>query len=117
MRKLRATSRCVWDCDPAPGLPLFWTPLPSPSCSASIQVAALAGLDVLLMDTSAAALDRARDGIAASLQRAVGKKKLAADAAEASLARIAPHQEMEVHTPRPFVDGEPRKRGRHPGRL
>ncbi len=51
------------------------------------------------MDTSAAALDRARDGIAASLQRAVGKKKLAADAAQASLARIAPHREMEVHTP------------------
>ena len=60
------------------------------------QVAAVAGLDVLLMDTSGPALDRARDGIAASLQRAVGKKKLAADVAEAALARIAPHREMEV---------------------
>ena len=63
------------------------------------QVAAVAGLDVLLMDTSGPALDRARDGIAASLQRAVGKKKLTADVAEAALARIAPHREMEVRSP------------------
>lgn len=48
------------------------------------------------MDTNAAALERARDGIAASLQRAVGKKKLAAEAADTALARIAPQREMEV---------------------
>jgi len=60
------------------------------------QVAALAGIDVLLMDTNATALERSRDGIAASLQRAVGKKKLDADVAEAALARIATHREMEV---------------------
>ena len=48
------------------------------------------------MDTNAAALARSRDGIAASLQWAVGKKKLDAEVAEAALARIAPHRELEV---------------------
>ena len=68
---------------------------------AARQVAALAGINVLLMDTNATALERSRDGIAASLQRAVGKKKLEAASAEAALARIATHREMEVRSPLP----------------
>ena len=63
---------------------------------AARQVAAVAGIDVLLMDTNATALERSRDGIAASLQRAVSKKKLDGDAADAALARIATHRELEV---------------------
>ncbi len=48
------------------------------------------------MDTNATALERSREGIAASLQRAVSKKKLNKDTADAALARIATHREMEV---------------------
>ena len=52
------------------------------------QVFAQAGFDVLLHDTSAAALDRARQGIEKSLAKFVEKGKLAAADRDATLARL-----------------------------
>jgi 3-hydroxybutyryl-CoA dehydrogenase len=52
------------------------------------QVAAVAGYDVTLVDVSPAQLVRARAGIEHSLAKLVSKGGVAADAAEAALARI-----------------------------
>ena len=52
------------------------------------QVFAQAGFDVLLHDTSTAALDRARQGIEKSLGKFVEKGKLAAADRDATLARL-----------------------------
>ena len=78
------------------------------------QVAAVAGVNVLLMDTNEAALERSLAGIASSLRRAVSKQKLDAATAEAAMARIAPHRELEVCSPAPR---SLRQRDRHAARL
>jgi 3-hydroxybutyryl-CoA dehydrogenase len=52
------------------------------------QVCALAGLDVVMVDTSEQALERGRKAIAGSLARLVSKGKLAAADEQAALARI-----------------------------
>jgi len=52
------------------------------------HVAALAGLEVRLIDVSAAALDRAIATIRKNLERQVARKTIAADAVEPALARI-----------------------------
>ncbi|MEP6641930.1 MAG: 3-hydroxyacyl-CoA dehydrogenase NAD-binding domain-containing protein [Gaiellales bacterium] len=57
------------------------------------QVAAVAGYDVTLVDVAPAQLDRARAGIERSLAKLVSKDSVAAEAAEAALARIVPAAE------------------------
>ena len=52
------------------------------------QVSAAAGHDVILQDVSGPALDRGRDGIAASLGRFAEKGKISPDDATAALERI-----------------------------
>lgn len=52
------------------------------------QVAAQAGHPVVLVDSQPGAADRARDGIAAALDKVVGKGRLARDDADAAVARI-----------------------------
>ncbi|SAK54585.1 3-hydroxyacyl-CoA dehydrogenase PaaH [Caballeronia ptereochthonis] len=54
------------------------------------QVAALAGHTVLLHDLDAKALDKARTGIAANVQRLIDKKKLDAIAGHAAIERVRP---------------------------
>jgi 3-hydroxybutyryl-CoA dehydrogenase len=53
------------------------------------QACATAGVQVVMLDVDDAALARGRAAIAASLERLVKKDKLAADARDAALARIA----------------------------
>lgn len=53
------------------------------------QVAAMAGLDVVMRDITDAALNRGRDGIEKSLTRFVSKGKLAEPDVEAALGRIS----------------------------
>lgn len=53
------------------------------------QTCAAAGYAVSLSDVSDAALEKARKGIAASLDRMVSKSKLSAEARDATLARVA----------------------------
>ncbi len=67
------------------------------------QVAAVAGWDVALHDTSARALERARMGIEDSLRRFVGKDVLSADEAAAALDRILPTPDLEVAADVDFV--------------
>lgn len=54
------------------------------------QVAARAGLDVVLLDVDFAAAERGKAGIAKRLQDSVAKGRLAAEKAEQALARIVP---------------------------
>lgn len=60
------------------------------------QVAAVAGLDVLLMDTSRRALERAQGAITGSLHRAVEMERLTEEQAQAALARIQPQDYLET---------------------
>jgi 3-hydroxybutyryl-CoA dehydrogenase len=57
------------------------------------QVAAVAGYDVTLVDVSRDQLDRARSGIERSLAKLAEKGTVAADDAEAAVARITPAAE------------------------
>jgi 3-hydroxybutyryl-CoA dehydrogenase len=57
------------------------------------QVAAVAGYEVTLVDVAPAQLDRARAGIERSLAKLVSKGSVAAEAAEAAVARIVPAAE------------------------
>lgn len=52
------------------------------------QVSALAGLDVVMIDISDAALQRGRDTLAGSLDRLIKKDKLTAEARDAALGRL-----------------------------
>lgn len=56
----------------------------------------MAGMDVVLMDTSGRALERARVAITGSLGRAVGLERMTAEQAQAALARIQPQGYLEV---------------------
>lgn len=60
------------------------------------QVSAQAGWEVVLRDVTDEALRRGTDGIKASLDKFVGKGKLASDAAEAALGRITTTTELEA---------------------
>ncbi|MEO6007993.1 MAG: 3-hydroxyacyl-CoA dehydrogenase NAD-binding domain-containing protein [Vicinamibacteraceae bacterium] len=60
------------------------------------QVFAQAGFDVLLHDTSTAALDRARQGIEKSLGKFVEKGKLTAENRDATLARLTLADALEA---------------------
>ncbi|KOV74326.1 3-hydroxybutyryl-CoA dehydrogenase [Streptomyces sp. NRRL WC-3723] len=60
------------------------------------QVAAQAGWDVVLRDVTDEALKRGTDGIKASYDKFVGKGKLAAEDAEAALARITPTTDLDA---------------------
>jgi 3-hydroxybutyryl-CoA dehydrogenase len=60
------------------------------------QVAAVAGHDVRLRDLDVAALDRGTSAIRASLDRFVAKERLAAQDAEAALARISTTTDLET---------------------
>ncbi|MFJ8229171.1 3-hydroxyacyl-CoA dehydrogenase family protein [Streptomyces sp. NPDC094448] len=60
------------------------------------QVSALAGWDVVLRDITDEALTRGTDGIEASLDRFVGKGKLAAADAEAALGRITTTTDLDA---------------------
>ena len=60
------------------------------------QVSAQAGYEVVLRDVTDAALARGRDGIAASYARFVAKGKLAAEDAEAALARITTTTDLDA---------------------
>jgi len=59
------------------------------------QVAARAGIDVVLLDTREGAAEQAKAKLAATLDGLVAKGKLAADAAAATLARISPISALE----------------------
>jgi 3-hydroxybutyryl-CoA dehydrogenase len=67
------------------------------------EVCARAGLDVAVTDVSAAALDRGRARINASLQRAVRTGKLTAPDAQAALARLTFTAELADFADREFV--------------
>jgi 3-hydroxybutyryl-CoA dehydrogenase len=67
------------------------------------EVCARAGLDVAVTDVSAAALDRGRARIDASLQRAVRTGKLTAPDAQAALARLTFTAELADFADREFV--------------
>ena len=71
------------------------------------QVAAQAGYDVVLHDTSPEAVDRAMTAIAASQQRFVAKGSLSEEDAEAARARIVTTTDLERHRKR-----ADRRRGR-----
>ncbi|GGW34301.1 3-hydroxybutyryl-CoA dehydrogenase [Streptomyces lucensis JCM 4490] len=60
------------------------------------QVAAQAGWDVALRDVTDEALTRGTDGIKASYDKFVAKGKLAAQDAEAALARITPTTDLDA---------------------
>ncbi|MEU5082236.1 MULTISPECIES: 3-hydroxyacyl-CoA dehydrogenase family protein [Streptomyces] len=60
------------------------------------QVAAQAGWEVVLRDVTDEALGRGTDGIKASYDKFVGKGKLAAEDAEAALARITPTTDLDA---------------------
>ncbi len=60
------------------------------------QVSAQAGYEVVLRDVTEQALARGRDAIAASYGRFVAKGKLAADDAEAALARITTTTDLDA---------------------
>ena len=60
------------------------------------QVSAQAGYEVVLRDVTDEALARGRDGIAASYARFVAKGKLAAEDAEAALARITTTTDLDA---------------------
>lgn len=60
------------------------------------QVAAVSGHDVVLRDVTDEALQRARDGIAASLARFVSKGSLEQGAADAALARVTTTTELDA---------------------
>jgi 3-hydroxybutyryl-CoA dehydrogenase len=60
------------------------------------QVAAQAGYEVVLRDVTDQALARGRDAIAASYRKFVEKGKLAADDAEAALARITTTTDLDA---------------------
>ncbi|GAA2735953.1 3-hydroxyacyl-CoA dehydrogenase family protein [Streptomyces nogalater] len=60
------------------------------------QVAAQAGWEVVLRDVTDEALRRGTDGIKASYDKFVDKGKLAAEDAEAALARIAPTTDLDA---------------------
>lgn len=59
------------------------------------EAVATAGLDVLVYEPEAAPLERSRDRVGASLERAVDRSKLDQDAAAEALARIAYTTEIE----------------------
>lgn len=60
------------------------------------QVAAVAGWDVTVRDVSDAALTRGTDGIKASFDKFAAKGRLAADDAEAALARITTTTDLDA---------------------
>lgn len=60
------------------------------------QVAAQSGFDVLLVDVAPDALQRGMAQIGKGYERLVGKGKMAAEARDAALARIAPHDRLAV---------------------
>lgn len=60
------------------------------------QVSAQAGWDVVVRDVTDGALARGKAGIEASYEKFVAKGKLAADAAEAALARITTTTELDA---------------------
>lgn len=60
------------------------------------QVSAQAGWDVVLRDVTDAALTRGTDGIKASYEKFVSKGRLAAEDAEAALARITPTTDLDA---------------------
>ncbi|GHH27215.1 3-hydroxyacyl-CoA dehydrogenase family protein [Streptomyces rubradiris] len=60
------------------------------------QVAAQAGWEVVLRDVTDEALGRGTDGIRASYDKFVSKGKLAAEDAEAALARITPTTDLDA---------------------
>lgn len=60
------------------------------------QVAAVKGLDVLLIDADARALDRARANLSRALDRVVGRSTLARGDADAALGRVRTDNDIEV---------------------
>jgi 3-hydroxybutyryl-CoA dehydrogenase len=60
------------------------------------QVAAQAGWDVILRDVTGAALERGRDGIAASYERFVAKDRMTAGDAETALGRITTTTDLDA---------------------
>ena len=60
------------------------------------QVSAQAGWDVVLRDVTDGALTRGTDGIKASYEKFVGKGRMAAEDAEAALARISTSTELDA---------------------
>ncbi len=66
----------------------FFSSLTARPCSLTIQVAATKGLDVILVDPSAAALDRGAVAVQRSLARAVTRSHLSPAEADAAAARI-----------------------------
>jgi 3-hydroxybutyryl-CoA dehydrogenase len=67
------------------------------------QVAAQAGLNVVVTDIADAALDKGRKAIADSLARLVKKETLTAAAADAAIARITWSTDTKAHTACDFV--------------
>ncbi len=75
------------------------------------QVSAAAGWRVCLQDVQPAQLDRARDGVHASLERLVGKGKLTADERDAIVSRIEylPSLESSVRAADVVIEAVPEK--------
>lgn len=63
------------------------------------QVAVLAGFEVVMIDVAEAALARGQAAVAASLERAVQKGRLDADARDAALARLRTASTVEALAP------------------
>jgi len=67
------------------------------------QVAAAAGLDVVVTDTSDEALERGKAAIDKSLSRLLKKEKITAEDKDATLGRITWSTELSAHKDRDFV--------------
>ena len=67
------------------------------------QVAAVAGLDVVVTDVSQASLDKGEAGVAKSLGRLVKKEKITQADADAAAARIKWAQDLQSHSDRQLV--------------
>lgn len=63
------------------------------------QVAATKGLEVLLCDSSQAAIERGLQGISTSLARLVKKGTVTQHDADEAIKRIQPTEELDVHQP------------------
>jgi 3-hydroxybutyryl-CoA dehydrogenase len=67
------------------------------------QVAAQAGVDVVVSDVNDAALERGKKSIADSLARLVKKEALTKEAADAALARVAFTTDVSLHAKADFI--------------
>ena len=66
------------------------------------QVAAIAGMNVMLCDTSALAIKESTEGLALSLANLVAQDKLSAGAADAAILRVVRSTDMQASARCPY---------------